>query len=274
LAGDVIARRREVITMSLGIPWHGRIGPGLAVSLAVLLAIPAQFLFPAAVLAEGEVPSDVAYATNPQNGTGNQYSAPFQWWKVALVKGDVLQASLVVTSEAGDDVFLRLYLPGTTNQSQNSQVAAGWPGHPFTHTATQTGDYLFSVYSFDAYDTAYTFTWSRTPAAAGPTTVTLSLGGLQGGVIKPGHTLTAGGKVTSDNLGATAVRLTLQKRMGTAWHTVKGLPCPLTATATYRCKTVPGARGSYRIRATVAATPTNLAGASPWRTFRVTRAGS
>lgn len=254
--------------------WSGRIRPGQAAALAVLLALLAGVLFPGAVSAEGEVPADVAYATNPQNGVGNQYSAPFQWWKVALTKGDVLDAGITVTSEAGDDVFLRLYLPGTTHQTQNTQVASGWAGHPFKYTAVQSGDHLFSVYSFDAYATSYTITWSRTPATAGPTAVTLSLRGLRDGAIKVGRAVTARGKATSANLGATAAVLTLQHRIGIAWRKVRSLSCPLSVAATYGCTMTPAARGSYRIRATVAGTPTNLAGASPWRTFRVIRAHS
>lgn len=250
--------------------WSGRIGPGLAAILAILVALPAQLAFPAAALAEGEVPANVAYATNPQNGNGNQYSAPFQWWKVALATGDVLQASLTVTSEAGDDVYLRLYLPGTTHQTQNTQVASGWPGNPITYTATQTGDYLFSVYSFDAYDTAYTIDWARTPGPS-PTTVTLSLSGLKNGAIKLGASVTAKGKVTAATLGATAVRLTVQRWNGTAWRKVKSVSTPLSVTATYSWKTTPGSRGSYRMRAAVAATATNAADASPWRAFKVTR---
>lgn len=130
------------------------------VVMVVGLALAAVLLMPSAASAdEGGVPENVADATNPQVGVGNSFSDPYQWWKVPLKKGDTLKATLTVTSDAGDDVYLWLYLPGTTHKSQNTKVASG---PTFTYTATQTGDYLFCVYSFDYAGTSYTINWERT----------------------------------------------------------------------------------------------------------------
>ena len=129
----------------------------VVVLLFGLLALPAVAMADA-----NTIPTTVDYATNPQPGSGNQYHAPFQWWKVDLVAGDSLSATLTVTSEAGDDVYLRLYPPGTTD---TRQVGVGQvSSSPLTWKANTTGVYYFVVYSFDAYDTSYTFVWTRTPA--------------------------------------------------------------------------------------------------------------
>lgn len=133
----------------------------IVTSLAVL-GVP--LLGGTAAADEGSVPADVTYATSPaQDGSGHQYTAPYQWWKVALTKGDVLQATIAVTSGADDFVYLWLFLPGTTHKSQGAYKVGS---APITYTATQTGDYLFCVYSSSRENTSYRITWTRTP---GPT---------------------------------------------------------------------------------------------------------
>jgi hypothetical protein len=131
-----------------------------------MVALAAVLSLPGAARAQGGVPADVSYATSPQEGRGNQYSAPYQWWKVALTTGEELTAHLAVTSEADDMVYLWLYLPGTTHTSQDTRVASA----PFTYTATQTGDYLFCVFSFSREGTAYTFAWTVNGLPPSPVT--------------------------------------------------------------------------------------------------------
>jgi hypothetical protein len=162
--------------------------------LAVLLIVPGV-----AAAGEGDVPADVAYATNPQVGAGNQWSAPYQWWKIRLNTGDLLRATLTVTS-AGDTVFLKLFLPGTVNVNEYKQVDATPPD--IEYTATQTGDYLFCVYSAGYGDTAYTIAWQLTPAPA-PAKATIT--GLSPTSGKRGVTVTVTGKDFGEQRGSSTV---------------------------------------------------------------------
>lgn len=106
-------------------------------------------------------------------------------------------------------------------------------------------------------------------SAPAPCAVTLTLSGLRSGAIRRGGTVTAKGKATSACLGAKMVKLTVQRKRGASWAQAKVVTRSLSATATYGWKCKPTVKGAYRIRATVAKTTTNLAAASPWRSFRV-----
>lgn len=214
---------------------------GLALA-AIMLAIPSV-----AAADEGSVPPNVPYASNPQGGAGNSFSAPYQWWKVALKKGDVLKASLQVTSEAGDDVYLSLYLPGTTHKSQNTKVATA----PFTYTATQSGDYLFCVFSFDYSSTAYTFTWERT---AGPPPPPLRLSTpVAPARMSAGKAATVFGFLQPQHrAGTKPVRIYKYKKVGPTWRSYGFQPATVTnykASSRYSVRLVLPSKGVWRIRA-------------------------
>jgi hypothetical protein len=99
--------------------------------------------------------------------------------------------------------------------------------------------------------------------------VTMTLSGLRRGVLKFRRKFTAKGRVTSANLSATKAKLTLQRKRGKKWVKVKIVSRTLTSTDAYSWKYKPARKGTYRIRATVAMTATNKAGATKWRTFKV-----
>ncbi|GEM_PF-2249397 len=99
--------------------------------------------------------------------------------------------------------------------------------------------------------------------------VTMTLSGLRRGVLKFRKKFTAKGKVASANLSATKAKLTLQRKRGKKWVKVKIVSRTLTSTNAYSWKYKPSKKGTYRIRATVAMTATNKAGATKWRTFKV-----
>ena len=108
------------------------------------------------------------------------------------------------------------------------------------------------------------------PAAVqAPCKVTMTLSGLRRGVLKFRRKVTVKGKVTSANLSATKAKLTLQRKEGRKWVKVKIVSRTLTSTHAYSWKYKPTRKGTYRIRATVAMTATNKAGATKWRTFKV-----
>lgn len=75
-----------------------------------------------------------------------------------------MSATLTVTSEAGDDVYLRLYPPGTTDGRQSYVASEQDSGKSFTYAADRSGDFLFRVFTFDKDDSSYYFTFVVTPA--------------------------------------------------------------------------------------------------------------
>jgi hypothetical protein len=198
---------------------------------------------------ERDVPANVSYAKNPQPGVGNSFSAPYQWWKVALKTGDTLKASITVTSEAGDDVYLSLYLPGTTNASQNTKVASAPP--EFTYTATQSGDFLFAVYSFDDADTAYTISWVRTPAPL-PSKVTLSTPIAPATMTKGVSRRVYGYLSPRHKAGTTPVRIYMYKKVDGVWQArgnVLATVADYESYSRYSTALTLGSKGTWRIRA-------------------------
>lgn len=165
----------------------------LAVSVLCLIGVSP------AVADDNTVPPNPPFAVSPQSGNGHQYSAPYQWWRVALSKGDSISATLTVTSEAGDDVYLRLYPPGTTDGRQAHVASEQGAGKSFTYVADRSGEFLFRVFTFDAYSSSYVFTFEvaqapgkaalgllSTPAAPGTWSRTSYYNAI--GYLKPRHT--------------------------------------------------------------------------------------
>ncbi|MDZ4169233.1 MAG: hypothetical protein U1E26_06210 [Coriobacteriia bacterium] len=136
----------------------GRILLTFAVCLALSLGAPVS-----AVADDNTVPADPPLAVSPQSGVGNQWSRPYQWFRIPLNKGDSVSATLTVTS-AGDSIYLRLYPPGTTDGRQSHVAEEANDRKGFDYTATRSGDYLFRVFTFSYGDSAYTFTFEVDPA--------------------------------------------------------------------------------------------------------------
>jgi hypothetical protein len=135
------------------------------VLLASVACVAGCLVGPSRVLADDNtVPPNPPFAVSPQSGAGNQYSAPYQWWRIALNKGDSVSATLTVTSEAGDDVYLRLYPPGTTDGRQSHVASEEGPGKSFTYVADRSGEFLFRVFTFDSGNSSYVFTFEVTRA--------------------------------------------------------------------------------------------------------------
>ncbi len=132
--------------------------------LALVVCVSFRLAAPVPASADdNSVPPNPPFAVSPQAGVGHQYQAPYQWWRVHLNKGDSISATLTVTSEADDDVYLDLYPPGTTHGTQRA-VAPGRPVRSFTYVADRSGDFLFRVFTFDAYSSSYVITFVVTPA--------------------------------------------------------------------------------------------------------------
>jgi hypothetical protein len=99
--------------------------------------------------------------------------------------------------------------------------------------------------------------------------VTLKLSGLKSGAMKLGKRVTATGKVTPTSLAGSKVRLTVQKKRGARWVTVKSVARTISASGVYSWKYKPAKRGAYRMRATIAKTAARTAATTKWRTFKV-----
>ncbi len=110
-----------------------------------------------------------------------------------------------------------------------------------------------------------------TPTATATATVTLKLSGLTSGAMRLGRSVTAKGKVTPTSLAGSKVKLTVQKKKGTRWVTLKSVTRTISATGAYIWKYKPATRGAYHMRATIAKTATHTAAKTKWRPFKVTR---
>jgi hypothetical protein len=99
--------------------------------------------------------------------------------------------------------------------------------------------------------------------------LTLKLSGLTSGALKLGKRVTAKGKVTPTSLAGGTVKLTVQKKRGSKWVTVKRVARTIGASGAYSWRYKPAKGGSYRLRATIARTSWYTAAATRWRTFKV-----
>ena len=99
--------------------------------------------------------------------------------------------------------------------------------------------------------------------------VTLKLSGLTSGAMKLGKSVTAKGTVTPSSLAGSKVTLTVQKKRGANWVTVKSVARTISASGAYSWKYKPARRGAYRMRATIAKTAARTAAATTWRPFKV-----
>lgn len=139
--------------------------------IVIAVALSASLFVPAVAFADDNtVPENPPIAVSPQSGAGNQWSAPYQWWRIWLNTGDSVTATLTVTS-SGDSCYLRLYPPGTTDGRQSYVAAEGSTWKGFTYTADRTGHFLFRVHTFSYGDSSYVFTFitAAAPVKTAPT---------------------------------------------------------------------------------------------------------
>jgi hypothetical protein len=75
--------------------------------------------------------------------------------------------------------------------------------------------------------------------------------------------------VTPSRFARSKVKLTVQRKKGTRWVTLKSVTRSSSATGAFSWKYKPGKRGSYRLQAAVAKTTKTAGAATKWRTFKV-----
>jgi len=112
---------------------------------------------------------------------------------------------------------------------------------------------------------------TSTPTPKVTPKATLKLSGLTSGAMKLGRSVTAKGKVTPTSLAGSKVKLTVQKKRGARWVTVKSVARTISASGAYSWKYKPATRGAYHMRATIAKTAAHTAARTKWRTFRVVK---
>jgi hypothetical protein len=100
-------------------------------------------------------------------------------------------------------------------------------------------------------------------------TLTLKLSGLKRGALKLGRSVSASGRVTPSRFARSKVKLTVQRKRGRKWITVKSVTRTGSSRGVYGWKYKPAWRGSYRVQATITATTKSAAVATKWRTFKV-----
>jgi hypothetical protein len=145
----------------------------------------------------------------------------------------------------------------------NEEKQATWSVHAIPQATAKTVSYQVTVWA----DGVPAKTVTRTlaiPAVRVPK-VTLTLTGLRRGVLSLGKRVTAKGAVTPTRYAGTALVLTVQKKKGAKWVSVKTKQLTLAASCRYSWKYKPKKLGSYREQAVLA----NGDAASPWRKFKV-----
>ena len=98
--------------------------------------------------------------------------------------------------------------------------------------------------------------------------LTLRVAGLTNGVLQLGKRFTAKGTVAPRTIDGGPVKLALQRYRSGAWRKVTSVTKTIRAGGAYSWTYRPGARGSYRIRATMAKTLTYTAASTTWKKFR------
>jgi hypothetical protein len=92
---------------------------------------------------------------------------------------------------------------------------------------------------------------------------------VQPAIVGLGGSVKGSGLLTPVSLGGDPVKLSVQRRSGGAWASVKTVTATTKATGAYAWTYKPRRRGSYRIRASVVATLSHTAAQTPWRAFAV-----
>ena len=87
--------------------------------------------------------------------------------------------------------------------------------------------------------------------------------------VKVNKPITISGKVTPTSLAGSSVKITIQKKSGTKWKTVKTASVKVSAAGAYSYKYKPTSKGTYHTKGAIAAKAgVNKAASSAWRTFK------
>jgi len=87
--------------------------------------------------------------------------------------------------------------------------------------------------------------------------------------VRVNRLLTISGKVTPTSLAGRSVKITVQKKSGTKWKTVKTVSAKISAAGAYSYKYKPTSKGTYHTKGAIAAKAgVNKAASSAWRTFK------
>ena len=139
----------------------------------------------------------------------------------------------------------------------DTQITATVPAGTTSGTVTVTapGGQVTSTTSFVV-----------TPATA---KLTLTVGGLSGGAVKLGKSVTAKGSLSPVSLAGGKVTLTVQRNAGGVWHKVGASSLTVGASGVYSHAYKPSVRGSSRMHTTLASSATHTAATSSWCSFTV-----
>ena len=154
----------------------------------------------------------------------------------------------------------------------NQEKQASWSVRALPQGSARTVTYSVTVVG-DGVRPKTVIRQLRLPAAGAVVTpkVTLKLSGLRSGALKLGKRVTAKGRVTPTSLAGSKVKLSVQKKRGARWVTLKRVARTISLTGAYSWKYKPARRGAYRMRATIARTAAHTAAKTKWRPFRVKR---
>jgi len=170
-------------------------------------------------------------------------------------------------------VYLQQRLWGATDFTDLTQVTTEGRGGWFTYTVASPTPWaayraIAQGHVFGVVPRLYMP--QRTTLLPTPG-LTLKLGGLTDRSITLGRSVTAKGTaaptlLTGENVGATV--FVKGPRTG-RWLKAKSGTAEISATGTYAWKYTPGRRGSFRVRAAIAATDNHNAVTTTWRYFKV-----
>src|SRR5664280_1147846 len=111
---------------------------------------------------------------------------------------------------------------------------------------------------------------SATDFTVGTATVTPKITIKSAASVKVKKPIKISGMVTPTSLAGRSVKVTIQKKSGAKWKTVKTASATVTVAGAYSYKYKPSKKGTYRAKGAIAAKAgVNTATSSVWKTFKV-----
>jgi len=233
----------------------------------------------------------IAIATHPQHvlsvGAGPAFRSfdGGATWKAASFAGSMFIDGDSTRLYAGG--FFGLYFSNDAGDSCKPAAGAfghlqimalgyaDMDGHTIIYAATNAGQ-ASATRSAAGATSQRAATGASSPVTAGiyrfvvaTPKLTLKLSGLSSGALKLGKRVTAKGVVTPAGLAGSKVTLTVQRRQNGHWHRAASLTRTISAGGIYSRTYEPAKKGSYRVRASIIKSATNMAARTAWRTFRV-----
>ena len=206
------------------------------------------------------------YGPTALNAVGDVYSPDsfsVNAWVQDVGTGDAsnVQAKIALPAE------LRLVSGSATmalgSLAVSEEKQATWKVHAIPQGTAKTVFYRVTAWADGV--PAKTVTRSLALPAVTAPKLTLKLSGLRRGVLSLGKSVTAKGAVTPSAYVGAALTLTVQKKKGARWITVKTKALTINAVAKYSWKYRPTKLGTYRELAAL----TSGDATSPWRKFTV-----